>query len=348
MSITTERAPQTSLSPPRQPEGVPQLNSLTVTPELAPAPSAPAFDPEVLDSWQTRLGDDVRHHEAQRLALPGRHHQMLHTEAASGNPDAIVVSSLPGWTETINGTVLRHTQAQLSHLLPEAVIDTHATYGTDSTLPRRALLSLGRHTLDLAAQETFNVLAPLYDGQRVVIVATSMSAAILARMDEINDTHGQPIDIIGRVLYEPCLVSSRRARLHMFTHLPGHLALGAVSEIGRQSSPRAAARLAYDNINSLPPASDLAVISRLGLSLLGGTSKELLAKLAARGPYDIQGRDDCLRESIFEDFLQEVTFARSNELLKLVEGKGHCMGGEAVKRAGAIAKAIRKLGLYTD
>lgn len=349
MTITTECAPQ--VAPPllRQPENRPSFDYPAVRPESAAVLPPADFQPEVLASWHSVTDGIVKIHEAQRIGLAGRrHHQMLHTEASSANPAALVVANLPGWTETINGTILRQTQQYLSHQLPEAVIDTHATYGTDSTLPRRALRSLGGHTLDLAAQETFNVLAPLYDGRRLVIVATSMSAAILARMDEINDAEGQPIDIVGRVLYEPCLVSSWQARLHMFTHLPGHLLLGAVAEVVQQSSPRQAAHFIYDNYHSLPPASDLAVISRLGLSLLGGTSKELLAKLAARGPYDIQGREDCLRESIFENFLQEVTFARSHELLKLVDGKGHCMGGEAAKRARAIAKAIRQLGLYSD
>lgn len=337
MTITTECAPLTALPLLRQSESVAQLDYPTVVPEFAPLPTAPDLAAEVLDSWHTNIGGAVQYHEAQRLALPGRHHQMLHTESASGDSDAIVVANLPGWTETINGKVLRQTQAYLSHQLPEFAIDTHATYGTDSTLPRQALHYLGGHTLDLAAQETFNVLAPLYDGKRIVVVATSMSAAILARMDKINDDQGQPINIIGRVLYEPCLVSSKRARLHMFTHLPGHLVLGVVDEITRQNSPHDAARLIYDNLHSLPPGRDLAVIARLGLSLLGGTSRELLDILAVRNAYLIQSERDPVRGHGYEN--------RSNGVVEILKDRSHCMAGESAERAAAIGRAIRTLGV---
>ena len=337
MTITNEFGPlfdQLS-APPLNTPVQPHLSSVSKDYPLA---LTPGIDPIVLDSWQTQDGADVRSHRLLHLDLPGQRHRLLHTGTEGGRDSDLVIANLPGWTETLSGFVLRKTHARLSHELPDAIIDTHATYGTDGTLSHANPLVITKQSLENAAQKTFNAFLPLYDDKRLVLVATSMGAAILARMEEINQSEGSPLDIVGRILYEPCLVLPEHAGVRMFSRLAIHLTINTLDEIVHQSSPRAALSFIEDGVHSLPPFTDLPVIWRLGWSLLGWTRPELLNSLAERHPTVIQGKHDVLREPAFE--------GHPDVVIKLLQGKGHCMSNNSTKRALAIAKAVRAMGLH--
>lgn len=321
-----------------QPLDAPRRPHLSSVADGDPLALAPGIDPIVLESWQTQDGADVRSHRLLHLALPGQRHRLIHTAAEGDRDSDLVIANLPGWTETLGGFVLRKTHARLSHELPDANIDTHATYGTDGTLSRANPLIITKLSLENAAQKTFNAFLPLYDNKRLVLVATSMGAAILARMEEINQSEGSPLDIVGRILYEPCLVLPEHAGARMFSRLAIHLTLNTLDEIAHQSSPRDALSFIGDGVHSLPPVTDLPVIWRLGWSLLGGTRPELLNSLAERHPTIIQGKNDVLREPAFEGHPDVVT--------KLLQSKGHCMSNNSTKRALAVAKAVRAMGLH--
>jgi hypothetical protein len=392
MTIAPECAPPVNLVLPRQ-SSFRERFHLTSVPDIEPP--TPSLNPVILNSWQTQVGTDLRDHQLQRLTLPRRHHLMLHTDAADSQANDLAIALLPGWTETIHGKNLEDTHAGLSHQLPEASIDTHATYGTDGTLPHYNPFELGKQTVEYAthktldvferlyeggraeleatalgaavlariellnrfdgtlyqhdplevgeqaihyaARKTFDVFVPLYEGKRTVIVATSMSAAVLARMEQLNQSAGEPLDIAGCILYEPCLVLPENAGAGLLGRFAVHLVQSAFDELVHHSSPRVALGLIYDSLHSHPPVADLPVIGRLGFSLLQGTSAGLLETLAEQHPYLIQGVEDCLRNTSLEEDPRVTT--------KLVPSKGHCMNINSGKRVTAITAAVMAMGL---
>lgn len=321
---------------------------------------------------------------------------MLHTDAEGSESEALAIALMPGWTETIGGAILKATHAGLSHRFPAASVDTHATYGTDGTLPHYNPLEIGRQTVELAAheiiaayerlhgsgrvepaatsfgaggldheqainhfgntlshyislgigekairlaaQKSFDVFVPLYEGKRTVLVATSMSAAVLARMEEINQDAGKPLDIVGRVLYAPCLVPPEKARAVMLGRFATHLVSSTFDELVRDNSPREAISLINNTLHSRPPVSDLFRIIGLGIALLEGTPVEMSNLLAEQGLHLVQGMNDCLRNTALEQ--------HPGVIAKLLPGQGHSMSMNSANRVDAIAQEITDLGVY--
>jgi len=111
---------------------------------------------------------------------------------------------------TSTSTAVGRANRQRLPLAPTVWNHEQAISRFSNTLSHYISLGIGEKAIRLAAQKSFDVFVPLYEGKRTVLVATSMSAAVLARMEEINQDAGKPLDIVGRVLYAAVSRTSRK------------------------------------------------------------------------------------------------------------------------------------------
>jgi hypothetical protein len=287
----------------------------------------------VIDTWMTYEDGQHHVHQTQRIAMPrpGRVHTRLVTERHEA-PYRIV--GLEGWTESIHTPLAHNTHAHLAHLNPHASVSTEATYGIDGSTrsPRRH----GRLDLEEMAEETLDTLVFQYEDEPLVITATSMAAAILARMERLRRIRRAPLNIVHRVLYEPCLTLPERSGVRMIGRFAAHMA-NDLHRVQRRTPLMEKPRLVTDYIGSRPRRGDITTVIKQGLAVKDGTSWSDIQLLASTKPSKIQGTKDCLKSPEVDGL--EGFIAHD------IEGAGHAMGAVAVERAVAITGALRARGL---
>ena len=284
--------------------------------------------------WNTYDADGPRTHQFQQIELPGRKHRRLRTEASPDVPaEEYEVVNLLGWTESVDTALTQKTHEKLSGYIPGAAINTEATYGIDGTVEGNWPKIRGLNLDDMAAR-TFDMLRTVYADKPLVITATSMNAAVLARVEELNDNSDQQVNIVQRILYEPCLVPPERAGLRMAPGFFAHVIKDYMHELVYRTAPSEIFEIILDEAKSGPRLRDIPAVLAQGLSLLRGTPYDLIATLARKEPIKIQGTTDCLGS----DIVNSLPFKHRN-----VEGKGHGMAMNPRKRAYAIAKALQSM-----
>lgn len=306
---------------------------------MSPEEAAAISNTEYLGHWDTYRDGERFRHFVQAVQLPSRRHQRLLTAAYNASqPGTLHLANLEGWTESIHGDIAHETQAELAELNPDIDISTEATYGMDGST-RAPHRPWKRITYNEMARETFSMLQFSYGNTPLVLSACSMSAGVVARIERLNQAAKSPLNIVGRIMYEPCLTSPENSGLPMALEFGWHMRTDS-KRVRRETPRNQRPGLFFDVLHSGPRLGDWPNVLQHGIAILGGTPHEDQRALDRTCPIDIRGSEDCLTSRRLPGL--------ESAVVKEIEGAGHAMGAIAVERAVAITEGLnlirQKLG----
>ena len=295
------------------------------------------------DSWVSNGPEGPVINQVQRLDIsevagPGTVHRRLYTAPASALKPPFGIVSILGYTESIDAEYVRKHHGYLSALHPDIPVSTEATYGIDDTADELTAWQKVRLTHDQVAERTYAVMRYLYPNLPVIAVPTSQAASIHARIRKLNEADGEPIEFQDQLLYEPYLLTKEQKCFGILARfVAGHVVIDGTRELLTNTNPSEILGLWLDQATSAHAMRrDLPALVGHGISNLRRTEHSVIAGMLAKGALVIQGSRDCLG--------CEATNSLPGVELKVVEGKGHSMGMNPVKRAHAISKALKNRG----
>jgi len=289
-----------------------------------------------------------RIHRLYTVELNGYEHAMEITDPANSKPD-YVISSLPGWTEHIEGELRKRLQVNLALQFPSARIASIATNGVGKTGGRYRWRERDQHGLDAMGAQRVLLVRAVSGDLSVIGQGTSMGSVIDHRMGRANFDNDKTrpqikINLAGQIWSSPAIMSPEQAKERMKTgRFLRNFGSGVTRELVTKTSPLAALdlgmaallRYGFDVPDILPMTHQVDELRQ-------GTELEEAGQVVEQAPtLVIAGEKDDLFDHEFMDALARRYDGHFR--IVLIPGRGHEITMKADKNCRKTSSAAQFL-----